>query len=168
MTSPSPSRPARTAPGRPATRTRLLLLVAALLLTACGGAAGPDRASATPDGDWVLQSGTSGSAEVPIVDGYDITLRIDGDDWGGTAACNSYGGTATVDGSQVSVTGVFQTEMACEEDGVMESEAQYLDAFQRISSFEVADDRLVLRDDPSDTELIYARSAPDEDAAAHG
>lgn len=142
--------------------------MAALLLTACGGAAGPGSGGATPDGDWVLQSGTSDSAEVPIVDGYDITLTIDGDDWGGTAACNSYGGTAAVDGSQVTVTGVFQTEMACPQDGVMESEAQYLDAFLQVSSFEVADDRMVLRDGPSDTELIFARSDPDEDAAAHG
>lgn len=163
MTSPSPSRSARHAPRRPAPRTRLLLLVAALLLTACGGTAGPGSGGAAPDGDWVLQSGTSGSAEVPIVDDHDITLTVDGDDWGGTAACNSYGGTVDVDGSQVSVAEVVQTEMACPEDGVMESEAQYLDAFRQVSSFEVADDRLVLRDDASDTELIFAPASRDGD-----
>ena len=142
--------------------------MAAVLLAACGGAAGPGSTTATPDGDWTLQSGTSGGAEIPIIDGHDITLTIDGDDWGGTAACNSYGGTVAVDGSQISVAEVVQTEMACPEDGVMESEAQYLDAFRQVRSFEVADDQLVLRDDSSDTELSFARATPDEDAAAHG
>lgn len=142
---------------------RLMALVTAILVTACGGAAGPGSGGAAPDGDWILRSGTSGGTEVSIVDGYDITLSIDGDDWGGTAACNSYGGTVTVDGSQISPVEVWQTEMACPEDGVMESEAQYLDAFRQVSSLEVVDDELVLRDDPSDTELTFARATPAED-----
>ncbi len=168
MTPPEPTRSTRPAGRNPIRRTSWLLLIAVLLLTACGGASGPSSGPASSDGDWVLRSGTVGSADVPIVDGYDITLTVDGDDWGGTAACNSYGGTARVDGSQVSVTEVFQTEMACPEDGVMDSEAQYLEAFRQVSSLEVADDRLVLRDDASDTELVYDRIAPTEDAAASG
>ena len=163
MTLPEPNRSTVLRRHRPSRRLRLIALVTAILITACGGAAGPGGGTADLDGDWVLQSGTSAGTEVPIVDGYDITLTIDGDDWGGTAACNSYGGTAQVDGSQVSVTEVLQTEMACPEEGVMESEAQYLDAFRQVSSLEVADDRLVLRDDPSDTELTFARATPDED-----
>ena len=144
----------------------MAVLVTAVLVAACGGPAGPGGATTAPGGDWLLRSGTSGASEVPIIDGYDITLTIDGDDWGGTAACNSYGGTVDVEGSQITAVEVWQTEMACTEDGVMASEAQYLDAFRQVSSFEVADDRLILRDDASDTELVYDRATPDEDSIA--
>jgi heat shock protein HslJ len=165
---PAPSRSARRPRRHGSRRPWLITLLAALLLTACGGTAGPGSGAAAPDGDWVLRSGTTGDMEVPIIDGHDITLTVDGDDWGGTAACNTYGGTVRVDGAQVTATEVFQTEMGCVEDGVMDSEAQYLEAFRQISSIEVDSDQLILRDDPSGTELIYDRVSPDEDTDANG
>jgi heat shock protein HslJ len=143
------------------------LLVLAAALAACGGPGGPAaQAPAAPEGDWILAEGTGPDGAVPIVDGSPITLMIDDGDWGGTAACNSYGGTVTVDGSSVAVSELYQTEMACLDDRVMESERRYLDALAQVDRFERDGDRLVLRGE--DVTLTFAQAEPVPDAAVLG
>lgn len=114
----------------------------ALLLAACGEDAGDGAAAPTvatvPDGQWDLVSG------VPVVDGFPVTLIIEGADAGGRAACNSYFGSVTVDGSSITISQLGQTEMACE-PGVMESESAYLSALMSMTSWERTGDGLVLR-----------------------
>ena len=120
-------------------------LFALALATACGEAA---PLSGEPpeqlDGDWQLVEGHGPDGQIPIVEGHDITLSIDDDDWGGRAACNSYGATVEVASGSVHITELHRTEMACVEDGVMESEQAYLAAFERVSGFTVTEDELTL------------------------
>ncbi len=143
-------------------------LAVALLAAACGGI---DVGDAPTDdelvGEWELTAGTGPAGEIVLVDGYPITLSIGEDEaWGGTAACNAYGSDVTVDGPRVEITEVFQTEMACVEDGVMEAEAAYLDAYRRATSVEVDGDVLVLRGDA--VELTFQRRPPEPEAYVPG
>lgn len=146
----------------------------ALALTACGGT--PDDPGSAPPGDdgmavldgtWQLVEGDGPEGPVPIPDQAAITLDIDGADWGGTAACNSYGGTVIVDpDGQASIDGFAVTEMACPDPGVMEAEAAYLAALTQIDTATRDGGQLVLTG--PDTRLRFAPEPPVEEAALIG
>lgn len=137
-------------------RSVLLAAVVAVLLAACGGADPTDSTApddpggdpmAGPNGGWVLVEAVP-AIEVP--DPARVTLVVEERDdgtlgAGGTAACNSYGGTlvAGADGAW-SLTDVASTEMGCE-PALMEAESAYLDALVAIDTWErPADDSLLL------------------------
>lgn len=141
------------------TRSRRLLsvattLVVALLLAACGGS-GADGPPERLDGSWTLIDGQGPEGPIELVDGHPVTLTIDGEDWGGTAACNTYGGTAEVTSNQVTVRELVQTEMACPEDGVMEAESAYLAALRTVDRLAVDEVTLLLQGEG--TELTFER-----------
>jgi heat shock protein HslJ len=129
------------------------LIGLALALTACGdGGEDLDTSSwLRPDGDWELVEG------VATVDGYPITLSSDGTGVSGRAACNSYSGVAVINGSAVFFGELSQTEMGCE-PSVMEAEAAFLTALQRVQNFRFAGDRLVLTG--ARTDLVFSPVQP--------
>lgn len=125
-----------------------LLALLALLGPACAELDGPAGGSASaPDGAWRLVEGETDQGEVPVVAGADITLRIDGEDWSGTAACNDYHATVAVDGRELAVSEVVATEVACPGEGVMASESAYLAALRRVEAFERGEGTLTLTGD---------------------
>lgn len=125
------------------------------------GAGAPDTTGPSGniglDGDWELVAGIADGTPVPIVSDFRITLSVEGTQLGGTAACNSYGGSLLVEGSRLAVSEIFQTEMACE-TRAMESESAYLGALLRITSFEETGDELILAGD--DVSLEFRRLTP--------
>jgi heat shock protein HslJ len=144
----------------------LLLLVLGLLAAGCGEAGtGSGEGALDLDGDWVLVEGTGPDGEIPIADAQAPTLSIDGDRWGGSV-CNSYGGTARVDGGQVTIDELAWTEMWCEDEELMASESAYLAAFPAVEGVERAGDQLILTG--PDVELVYDPVAPEPDAALEG
>jgi heat shock protein HslJ len=146
-----------------------LLCALTLLLAACGEAAGPGaegEPAEPPDGAWVLVDGTGPDGAVLVVDALRPTLTVDGQDWGGQI-CNSYGATVEVDGDRLEVQDLMSTEMACLDDGAMESEAAYLDAFRLVDRFERDGGALVLTG--ADVELRFdAQDVAEDDAAFEG
>jgi heat shock protein HslJ len=137
---------------------RLLTLVAVLgLLVAC---AEPDEQEGSDPTDqaWELESGSVAGGPIPIVDGHPITLSFVDDGVGGTAACNGYGGSYTFSGNEISITEVFQTEMACTPEEIMESERKYLEALLGVDSFTVTDSRLSLIGEG--VELVFVELPP--------
>ena len=129
-------------------------MILALLLSSCSLFSG---GSASLDGEWLLQEGTNQGAAVPIVAGSKITLRIDGQQAGGSAACNLYGGTIKVSGSSISISALSMTEMACQET-LMASEAAYLAALPRVMTVARNGSSLVLSG--SQVELRFALVPP--------
>jgi len=103
-------------------------MILMLLLSGCSLLSGSGTTSL--DGEWLLQAGTNQGQAVPIVAGSKITLKIDGNQAGGSAACNLYGGTIQVNGSSIAISALSMTEMACQEN-VMASESAYLAALPR-------------------------------------
>lgn len=119
-----------------------LTAVAALLLAACGGATGPtapvvegDGAATDPAGSWVLVAAQP-TIDVPADARVTLDVVAEGDAWqvGGTAACNSYGGTVVTDGRTWRGQGYGATEMACEEPR-MAVEGAYLDALAAVDTW---------------------------------
>ncbi len=119
----------------------------AVLLAACGG--NDPLSSLSPDGDdqggdtmagphgaWVLVEAVPA---IQVPDGARINLTVEeAEDGslraGGTAACNSYGGTVEVDGTSWSLSQVAVTEMACE-PALMEAESAYLEALDAVDAW---------------------------------
>ena len=125
----------------------------------------------TVEGDWVLRSGHLDGEEIALVDGWDVTLNIAGDRIGGTAACNSYGGTVDVVddlglGGSFVVGELSWTEMGCEPE-VMELEQQFLAALGRVDSYELAD-TLSLAETGVGTGLQFDRVEPVADTELVG
>lgn len=141
----------------------LVSALTALLLVSCGGAgsAGPDSDAGSPDpsGSWELAAAQP-TIEVP--DDARVTLEVTADDsaWqvGGTAACNSYGGTVITDGGAWRGQDYEWTAMGCAEPR-MRAERAYLEALQAVESWtRPSDDELVLSG--PDHELRFEALAP--------
>lgn len=130
-------------------------LILILLLSGCSLLTG--GASASLDGEWQLQAGTNQGKPVPIVPGSLITLNVDGTQVGGSAACNTYGGTIKLQGTSVAISALSMTEMACQEN-LMASEAAYLAALPRVTTATLSGNSLVLTG--PQVELRFARVAP--------
>ena len=64
--------------------------------------------------------------------GTEITVRFNDGTIKGSAGCNTYGGVYKVNGTGISISEIYFTEMACmEPEGVMEQEQMYLgDAYK--------------------------------------
>lgn len=124
-----------------------LLGVLALATAACGGLGrgsdAPTVDGGSVDGDWELVAGQVDGDPLEAPGDHRITLSIEGDEVGGRAACNSYGGEIAVDGADVSIGTIAVTEMACQPPAVMEAETAYLEALLRVDHAE-RDDELVL------------------------
>ena len=112
----------------------LLIGIALLALTACGGA------SKALDGtSWTLVSfGTN----TPI-EGTTVTVKFADGEISGSTGCNQYGGTYEENGDSLTLSEMFMTEMACvEPDGVMTQESVYLQMLGGAESFVLSDGQL--------------------------
>lgn len=137
-----------------------MLLLAAMLLVACGSppdASGGGDVAGSPAGAWVLTEGTGATGPIPIVDDNRITMTIEGDRIGGTAACNSYGGMIAISGSRIRIGDLAQTAMGCAPE-VAASEAAYMAAIARVTGYERSGDALTLGG--PDARLTFALLPP--------
>lgn len=139
-------------------------MVVAVVLGACGGSGGsepnasdPNKSSSTYDGTWRLLEGRGPDGEVAVIDGYRVTLTVEGESISGTAACNGYFGDATIDGDSFSVPGVGITEMGCRRD-VMEAESAYVSALSEADT--IGRDGNVLTLTGDETELTFELEPP--------
>jgi heat shock protein HslJ len=131
-------------------------LSCALLATGC---AQPSAPVSDPTGiAWELQSGTVDGAALPVLDSHPITLTFAEDALGGTAACNGYGGTYSISGSDITFSELGATEMACVPEEVMESERLYLASLPTVETFSSTEEDLTLSGDG--VELIFGALRP--------
>jgi heat shock protein HslJ len=142
----------------PSTRTPIRLaiglLVTALVVGACGTddtdtrsetAGMPSTRQDVEARQWVLD----GPAGTPAIeDGEPVTIRFEEDTVGGSAPCNTYGGTLSIEYATVEITDLVTTMMACEPPA-MRAEEAWLAALEAVDHAEVDDDgdRLVLTGD---------------------
>jgi heat shock protein HslJ len=134
-------------------RNLLTATFVTLALVACGAT---DEAS-SPDGEWIAVSAVADGSSVELVDGFAVTIGLDGDAVVGTAACNRYSGAIVVgsDGS-FEASELSWTEIGCE-PAVQEVERAYLTSLSNFANYSVADDVLTLSGDSD--EWVFQRSA---------
>jgi heat shock protein HslJ len=138
-------------------RSILIAVLVALVASACG--VGP---VADLDGEWILQRGTVDGAPLELVQGARVSLRIDGTEVGGTAACNQYGGEMERDGDRITFGALFMTEMACDEP-LMALESAYVDALSRVDTARRDADQLRLTGPATELDFTLLQPMPDAD-----
>lgn len=75
-----------------------------------------------------------------------ITLSFQAQDQSlsGNSGCNAYGASYTLTGDQIHITGMRSTLVFCEDAGVMDLEAAYTQALQRVESLRIDGNTLTL------------------------
>lgn len=115
------------------------------------------------EASWLLES-LNGN---PPIDGTYVTLRVNGDSYGGFDGCNMFSGKSD-DGTPVampdgtlSVPDAFRTQVWCGgPDGIMEQADALWDTLMLGKRFHIKSDRLEILDGSGETRLVFARQAP--------
>lgn len=73
------------------------------------------------------------------------TMEFSGDgEFSGSAGCNSYGGSYTLDGTSIELSEAISTLMACIDENAMTQETQFLTNLPNVRSYAIVDDQLQL------------------------
>jgi len=141
-------------------RAVIFAIVAATALAACADP-GEEGASDPTTNAWVLEAGTLDGADIPIVEGYPITLIFAEPEGtaGGKSACNQWFGGYTLSGNELTFTDIGGTLMACTDEGVMDSETAFLDAMGLVELFTVDGNELNLTGVDVDLLFVVDESA---------
>jgi heat shock protein HslJ len=147
----------------------IAVVLAAGLLSACAYVSGAGSASPTPDGfaadpmgSWVLTAATGPGGAIRLFDDHRVTLTVQGDEIGGTSACNQYFGQISFAGNAVRITNIGGTEMACEPD-VMETESAYAAALLAVTRWGRDGDVLRLAGEGVDLRFTLLPPVQDEE-----
>lgn len=122
-----------------------------------GGEPIPIDLEALGSSTWTLRFGGGPDGEVPVIEGWPITITFDDGTFGGTAACNGYGGTYDIDGSGIRLADIGQNLMGCEPD-VEASEVAFFSALRDVDGINLIGNELALSG--MSTELIFAPTEP--------
>lgn len=80
---------------------------------------------------------------VSVIIGTELTMSFADGTVGGSAGCNQYSGPYELNGDQISVGPLANTERACSEpEGIMQQESEFLAALQSAATYTVDGDRL--------------------------
>jgi heat shock protein HslJ len=118
-------------------KTLLILTAAILTLSACSGGKAPQSLEGTT---WEL---VTMDEQFPLT-GSSITLSFEDGQMGGSAGCNSYGGSYEVDGDSIKPGELMSTMMYCQAEGVMDQETAYLNFLSKVRSYAIIDGTLYL------------------------
>jgi heat shock protein HslJ len=135
-------------------RKLALLSLIALVATACLGSDFADSV----EGSWQLTSGTVDGEGIPLLDSHPVTIAFEGNQVSGTAACNGYSGTFDLDGSEIAISGLAMTEMACVPEEIMETEAMFATSISRVETVAI-NDHMTLSGEG--VELVFESLEPD-------
>jgi len=146
---------------RPTMRRAIALgAILAIAVTACADP-GEEGGSDPTANAWALEAGTLDGEDIPIVEGYPITLIFDQPEGtaGGQSACNQWFGGYTLSGTELTFTDIGGTMMACVDEGVTESEVAFLDAMSQVETFTMEGDELNLAGEAVDLVFVVDETA---------
>lgn len=111
----------------------------------------------TPEGvGWSLSQYVSDGVLTDVPEGVAATLLLEDGVARGSAGCNSFNGSYTIDGSMIAFdTAIATTLMACEGDA-QDVETAYLAALPTVASWSISDGVLELADPDAVPVLVYA------------
>ncbi len=111
---------------------------------------------------WVLISYTNAAGEtMTALADREVTAEFSPDgQMAGSASCNRYFASYTVDGGNLTIGQTGSTMMACEPVEVMEQEAQFLTALGSAATWQIEGDMLTINDAAGATVLTFQASEP--------
>jgi heat shock protein HslJ len=121
----------------------------------------PLPAASLTGSPWDVQSYNNGrGGVVTVLQGTHLTATF-GDDGhiSGSAGCNTYMGSYSVTGSNISIGPLASTRMACTPDDVNTQEQAFLMALEASTTYELVGDRLTLRDGGGATQVVMVKPA---------
>jgi heat shock protein HslJ len=127
----------------------LFIPLALFFLTACGGSS-----NQIPDLDGTEWSLTEMNGEV-IPEDVEITIAFSEGQVSGQAACNRYFAGYTQEGTTLAFDQAGSSKMYCE--GLMDYEADYLQALSEVRSFELSGDTLKMLDQSGAAGLVFSK-----------
>lgn len=122
----------------------------------------PTAAAPLLDTPWQLTTFVQDGTAQSLVAGTQITMRLANGVARGTAGCNRYSGQYTADGTQLTISQVVQTKMACTGAGVMEQEARYVAALEAATAWKVEGSTLVISHAGGELHFTAMPVTPDE------
>ena len=116
----------------------IILIILLITLSACAGN------SASLEGEWKLVAYGNAANPTPALPNAETSINFGADgQFGGTVGCNTFGGKYKVSGDEITFSGVFSTEMFCEETSEQESLVLGI-LSEKTMKFQVDGDRLTL------------------------
>lgn len=91
---------------------------------------------------WSLKKIHSETGEEEVITKAFIKFNQAKNSAGGNGGCNSFGSTAVVSGSAISIKDIFSTKMYCE--GVQSTEDAFFKQLSKVNRFEVKNKKLLL------------------------
>ena len=125
-------------------KTRFLNLAILVLVVAACGTEPPLAQPIDLTGSWQLTSGSHGEATLEPIATHPVTIEFTTDRVGGTAACNSYGGTFDTSTGALAISELAMTEMACDPPASMELERAYVEALLAVNEATIEGTTLTL------------------------
>ncbi len=143
-------------------KTRFLLPLvmtgALAFLGACSLSRGTSNQSLAGTTWYLTALGPPGSP-TPAAEGGVVTLVFgQANEIGGSAGCNSYGGTVEIRGGEIAFSSVVSTLMACADTSIMDQEARYFELLNAAERYEHAEGRLVIT--ASDGRALFFTDQP--------
>jgi heat shock protein HslJ len=116
--------------------------------------------AASPDGTaWSLAFMIAGDEALPVLEETEITAQFADGQISGSAGCNDYNGSATIEGDSLTIGPLMSTQKMCaDREGVDDQESDYLSALASVASYQQLDDMLLLLDENGDPLLVFGLS----------
>jgi heat shock protein HslJ len=112
---------------------------------------------------WFLES-IGNRKTLVAIKGVFVNFDAEKGSAGGDTGCNVFGGDYTSSKNSISITNIISTMRACEEDGKMTLEREFLDGLKNANRYEISDGRLRLY---SNKELLLTLRGEPKKAGTH-
>jgi len=124
-----------------------LLLLLFVVAVSCGSSSNDTR---RPEENlWEVASYFNGQELVSPLSGTQLTLQLSLDEQAsGSAGCNTFNSSATLDGNSITFGPIATTRMICDQpDGVMDQESAYLAALQKTAEYAITGNQMEFTDE---------------------
>ncbi|MCB9419172.1 MAG: META domain-containing protein [Ardenticatenaceae bacterium] len=131
----------------------ITLLLSLILLIGCTAVQDENTNASLTGTTWILQG-----YHQPLLPDTTVTIKFTSDGQvNGSASCNSYFGSYTLDGGNLLTDPVGSTEIWCE--GLMDQESAFLQALQSATGLTVTEDSLLIHTPEGDMQFTPAQNA---------
>ncbi len=119
---------------------------------------------------WRLIAGERPDGVIDIIEGSAPNLALDGSSTGFAATvCNTLGGSFTIGGGRIAFEITEETDMQCEEAGLMGSEGAFAAALEEVTEYGIeADGERLVMTGGDGTELLFERFDPGDVGPSEG
>ena len=135
------------------TRFLYLILLCLLPITLIGCGENSTDTRRPEENLWEVDEYYNGQEMVSPLSGTELTLQLSlSEEASGSAGCNTFNSSATLDGNSITFGPMITTRMICEQpDGIMDQESAYLAALQATAEYVITGNQMEFTDENQNT-----------------